>query len=374
MRSARANPRKAAWIALLLLVGLALVSATLRAEVPSYYPSGYGETIAAARTEGRVRIYSTTDSVLAAPLIRDFESLYPGIRVEYEEMHSSEIYRRFIAESEKGTPSADVLWSSAMDLQVKLANDRHAAAYQSPEAAHLPDWAVWRNEAFATTFEPAVFVYNRKLLEDDAVPHTHADFIRVLRKHPQKFAGKVVTYDIRKAAVGFLFATQDSKTAPGFWSLAKALGASQVRLEPVAESILQRIASGEALLGYNVIGSYAIAKAEPDPSLGVVLPRDYTLVMSRVMLIARNAKHPNAARLWVDYVLSQRGQTLMATKSTLFSIRNDVAGEFTAGALTKVLGPSLRPIAVGPGLLVYLDQAKRRDFLERWEAATTGSR
>ena len=144
-----------------------------------------------------------------------------------------------------------------------------------------------------------------------------------------------------------------------------------MRLEAVAESILQRIASGESLLGYNLIGSYAMAKAKLDPSLGVVLPRDYTLVMSRVMLIAKTAKHPNAARLWVDYVLSQRGQTVMATKSTLFSIRNDVTGEFTAAALTKVLGPSLRPIAVGPGLLVYLDQAKRRDFLKRWEAATS---
>ena len=63
----------------------------------------------------------------------------------------------------------------------------------------------------------------------------------------------------------------------------------------------------------------------------------------------------------------------MATRSALFSIRNDVAGEFTAAALTKTLGPSLRPIAVGPGLLVYLDQVKRRDFLDRWKTATTPS-
>ncbi|MET0216838.1 MAG: ABC transporter substrate-binding protein [Burkholderiales bacterium] len=375
MRSARARTgRTATRIAPLLLVGLALLSATLRAQVPSYYPSAYRETIAAGRAERRVLVYSTTDYVLAAPLIRDFESLYPGIRVDYEEMHSAEVYRRFVAESAAGTPTADVLWNSAMDLQIKLANDRHAAAYKSPEIKNLPEWAVWRDEAFATTFEPAVFVYNKRLLGANEVPQTHADFVRVLRDHPDRLLGKVTTYDIAKAAVGFLFATQDSKTSPGFWNLARALGASQVRLEAVAESILQRIASGESLLGYNLIGSYAMAKAKLDPSLGVVLPRDYTLVMSRVMLIAKTAKHPNAARLWVDYVLSQRGQTVMATKATLFSIRNDVTGEFTAAALTKVLGPSLRPIDVGPGLLVYLDQAKRRDFLKRWEEATTPSR
>jgi iron(III) transport system substrate-binding protein len=246
MRSARARTGKTATrIAPVLLVGLALLSATLRAQVPSYYPSAYRETIAAGRAEGRVLVYSTTDYVLAAPLIRDFESLYPGIRVDYEEMHSAEVYRRFVAESAAGNPTADVLWNSAMDLQIKLANDRHAAAYKSPEIENLPEWAVWRDEAFATTFEPAVFVYNKRLLGANEVPQTHADFVRVLRDHPDRLSGKVTTYDIAKAAVGFLFATQDSKTSPGFWNLAKARGASQVRLEATAESILQRIASGE---------------------------------------------------------------------------------------------------------------------------------
>ena len=170
-------------------------------------------------------------------------------------------------------------------------------AYRSPEIGNLPDWAVWRDEAFATTFEPAVFVYNRRLLERDKVPQNHTDFVRVLRDHPEQFAGKVTTYDIEKSAVGFLFATQDNKTSPGFWTLAKTLGAKQVRLEPVAENILQRIAAGESLLGYNIIGSYAMAKAKLDPSLGVVLPHDYTLVMSRVTLIARARETPQRRAL-----------------------------------------------------------------------------
>jgi iron(III) transport system substrate-binding protein len=112
-----------------------------------------------------------------------------------------------------------------------------------------------------------------------------------------------------------------------------------------------------------------MARARRDPSLGIVLPRDYTLVLSRVMLIAKKARHPNAAKLWVDFMLSRRGQSIIAERSRLFSIRTDVSGEFTAATLMRTLGPSARPIPVGSALLVHLDKAKREEIMRRWRQA-----
>ena len=77
--------------------------------------------------------------------------------------------------------------------------------------------------------------------------------------------------------------------------------------------MLEKISSGEHLLGYNVLGSYAVVRAKKDPALGVVLPKDYTLVLSRVMFIGKKAKNPNAAKLWLDYILSQRGQKMIGS-------------------------------------------------------------
>jgi len=353
------------------MAALAGLSVLCYAQVPPNYPTTYADTIAAARKEGTLVIYSTTDTPAANPLIKDFEAMYPGIRVQFYELSSGELYNRFLAETASRGSSADVLWSAAMDLQIKLANDGHAATYKSPETPQLPEWAVWRDEAFGTTFEPAVFVYNKRLLAADEVPQSHSDLIRILNAKPAKFRGKVATYDIDKSAVGFLFATQDSRALAAFWNLASALGASNLDLESNTGVMMEHIASGDDLLGYNLIGSYAMTRAKRDPSLGIVLPKDYTLVMSRVLLIAKRAKNPNAARLWTDYLLSKRGQTLLAQRSDLFSIRADVDGEFTAAALTKALGASLYPINVGPGLLVYLDQAKRKEFLKRWQQATS---
>lgn len=350
--------------------GLAWLARSPPPEVPANYPSDYGATIAAAGDEGTVVVYSTTDDSVAMPLIRDFEHLYPSVKVEYHDLNSFELNARYLAETAARRPSADVLWSSAMDLQMKLVNDNFAQRYRSPETTALPEWAVWREAGFATTFEPAVFVYNKQFVAPADVPHTHAEFLRLLTTQPGKYTGNVTTYDVERSAVGFLFASEDSRMQAGFWSLAAALGRNGVDQETSTAVMMERIASGRAYLGYNVIGSYALGHGRVDPAIGVVMPGDYTLAMSRIMLLSRTAAHPQAGRLWLDYLLSRRGQGLLSERSGLFSIRSDAAGELTEATLRKTLGASARPIGFNPSLLVFLDHSKRQEFLRRWRQET----
>lgn len=370
MAAKRTGAGLASVLTWVLALALAVACQRAMAAPPSGYPTTYASIVSAARDEGRVVVYSTTDLSAVAALIRDFEQTYPGVKVDYNDLNSADLHERYLAETAARKPSADVLWSSAMNLQLKLANDNYAAHYRSPEAEALPEWAVWRDEAYGTTFEPAVFVYNKRFVTGSDIPQTHADFLNLITTQHDKYTGHVATYDVEKSAVGFLFATQDSRMQPGFWDLVKALGANAVSLESSTSVMVERIASGKEYLGYNLIGSYALTRARRDPSIGVVLPKDYTLVMSRIALLSKSAAHPNAGRLWLDYLLSRQGQTVLSTRSELSSIRSDVAGEFTAATLRQTLGPSLKAIAVGPALLVYLDQSKQSEFLRRWRRET----
>ncbi len=356
------------------LVALALAPALTYAQVPAGYPASYADTIAAAKKEGKVVIYSTTDTVAAAPLISDFKTLYPGISVEYNDMNSTELYNRFISEQAAGGGSADILWSSSMDLQIKLVSDGSALSYASPEVANMPAWSVWKNEAFGTTYEPISIVYNKRLLSGDEIPQSHEDMIRVFTQKADKLKGKVTTYDIEKSGVGFMLITQDSKYNPKFWDFVKALGSVSPRVQSSSGTMMERISSGENVLGFNIFMSYAALRAKKDPSIGIVNPKDYTLVMSRVMFASKGAKNPNAAKLWLDYMLSKRGQTIVANQSELGSIRADVSGEMTAAGLAKTLGASLKPIPVGPELLIYLDQTKRLEFIKQWTTAIKGAK
>ncbi|WP_425495336.1 ABC transporter substrate-binding protein [Pandoraea captiosa] len=356
----------AASIALSLLATVAAVPAA-HAQVPAGYPANYQTTIDAAKKEGKLIVYSVTDTALVRPLIKDFESMY-GVKVEYNDMNSTELYNRYISEYAANSTSADVLWSSAMDLQVKLVNDGTMASYESPEAAHIPQWAQYQKQAYGTTYEPLAIVYNKRLLPANEVPQTRMELIKLLQANPARFKGKVTTYDIEKSGVGFNYLTQDARVNPEVtWELVGAIGALNPKLQSSTGAMMERISSGENLIGYNILGSYAFAKAKKDPSIGYVYPRDYTQVVSRLVTISKKAKSPNAAKLWIDYLLSKRGQTLLANQANLFSIRADVDGETSMAGLTQQLGSALKPIPIGAGLLVYLDQSKRLEFLKRWQ-------
>jgi iron(III) transport system substrate-binding protein len=348
----------------------AAIAAPVAAQLPPGYPASYAATVAAAKKEGKVVIYSTTDTRLASSLVRDFKALYPGVDVEYNDMNSTEIYSRYVSEMAAGGASADLLWNSSMDLQMKLVTEGYAQPYKSPEAAALPAWANYQDTAYGTTFEPAVMVYNKRLVPATEAPASHAALLALLAAKPDKYQGKVTTYDIEKSGVGYLLATNDVAHNKQFWDLAAAFGKAGVRMQSSTGTMMERISSGEQLIGYNILGSYAHARAKQDPSIGYVVPSDYVLVLARVAAISKAAKHPNAAKLWLDYLLSKRGQTLIANDAQLFSIRADVSGEATAAGLTKQYGATLKPIPVSPVILSDMEPARRLAFIKRWKAAT----
>lgn len=363
------NPWKRALVAAL---GLAAFAGAAHAQAPEGYPADYAKIVEAAKAEGKLVVYGATDTAAAKFLVADFETLYPGVKVEYSDMNTTEIYNRIISEKAAGGSTADVTWSSSMDLQVKLAADGYAEAYKSPEAGKMPDWSIWKDMAFGTTYEPVAFVFNKRLVTGDDVPKSRPDLLKLLAAKPDMFKGKITSYDIEKSGVGFLLITQDAKVNPGFWDFAKAIGAAGPRFQSSSGTMMERISSGENLIGFNVLGSYANLRAKKDPGIGYAYPSDYTLVMSRVMFIVKDAKNANAAKLWLDYILSKRGQTIIGNQSQLGAIRGDVEGEMTAAGLGKTLGAGLKPIAVSDGLLVNLDQAKRLDFIKQWQAAVKG--
>ena len=205
------------------------------------------------------------------------------------------------------------------------------------------------------------------------VPQTHADFVRLLSADPARFKGKVSSYDIEKSGVGFFLATQDAAISSEFWAIAENLGRTKARLELTTRAMARKLAAGETVIGYNLLGGYTVQQARSNPSLGYVFPRDYTLITSRILVASKKADHPNAAKLWIDYLLSKRGQTVLANASRLYAVRDDVEGENTAARLKQTIGASERPIAVGPALTGYLNNQNYRDFILRWKKAMSGS-
>src|SRR5262249_9458831 len=88
-----------------------------KGQVPPGYRADYAATIAAAEQEGALVIHSTTDLNIARALIDDFQELYPRIEVLYQDMNSTDLDTGYLSDLLTSPSTADILWSSAMDLQ-----------------------------------------------------------------------------------------------------------------------------------------------------------------------------------------------------------------------------------------------------------------
>jgi len=350
----------------LLLIAALLCASPALGQV-TLYPAVSGD--AAART---VVVYSSLDEPLAKPMIEAFQKANPGVAVSYEDMQTVEIYERVVRETDAGLPTADFAFSSSMDLQVKLANDGYAQQSDLPLSARWPRWANWRNTAYALTYEPAVFIYHKPSFAGVAPPATRGELIDYLRAEGDAIFGRIGTYDIERSGVGFMFFARDQEQYGDLWNLVGAMGAAGVKLYSTTSAIVERVADGRFVFGYNILGSYAAEAAARNPDLGIILPQDYTIVTSRIGLVPTAASNPDLGRKYLEFFMSAEAQTIMARQLQIAALNPDVTGPNTANAMQEALGSQLRPVPVSPGLMVYLDQVKRARTIARWNETLRG--
>lgn len=308
-----------------------------------------------AAETGRLRIVSTADIDVFEPIILAFQQEHPGIAVDYTVASSAEVMNAIYEEGE----SFDLAISSAMDLQTKLANDGYAHTYQSAVTATLPEWAKWRDQLFAFTQEPAVLVVSDQAFRDIPLPTTREDLIELLRDHPEQFQGRIGTYDVRTSGLGYLFATQDSRNTGSYWRLTELMGRLDTKLYCCSGQMITDIAEGRLAFAYNVLGSYASSRLKDTPGIRIVPFNDFLSVMLRTALIPKTAENPEAGGVMVDFLAALNTRPDLTRQTGLPPISSDIGD----------LSNAMRPIRLGPGLLVFLDRLQRDTFLRSWSSS-----
>ena len=296
-----------------------------------------------------LRIISSTDTDLFAPLIRAFIAQHSDVTVEYLVTGTADIDRRV-----RNTDEAfDIVISSAMDLQLKLTNDGFALALKG--VSH-PAWAEWRQSLFGFTSEPAGIVLNRAAFDGVPIPRSRQELIEAMRARPEVFRNRVGTYDVRQSGVGYLFATQDARASETFWRLMEVMGSLDVRLYCCSGDMIDDLADGTIAVAYNVLASYAQARTESRDKLEIVLPSDFPTTMMRTAFVSKASRDPEAAERFVRFLLAYQSNPIDGVRS-LPPLHGQGDGAERA------------TIALEPALMTFLDTLKRNKFLSEWENA-----
>lgn len=297
-----------------------------------------------------LRVISSTDISVFAPIIEGFLADNPALNIEYLVAASADIDEIF----RQSPDQFDMVISSAMDLQFKLVNDGYA--YRVETLTH-PDWAQWRQSLFGFTREPASIVINKAAFKSLPIPQSRQDVIKILRAHPDLFRDKLGTYDVRQSGLGYLFATQDTRTSETYWRLMEIIGSLGTRLYCCSGDMIEALAEGTISVAYNVLWSYAMARSDIADKIEVILPSDYANIMMRTAFIAKNTPRSRYAIAFLRYLTSSRWSDPEQGKSPLPSL------------LTSSGNAQRSIIALEPGLMIFLDRLKRQAFIKEWESA-----
>lgn len=358
-------------LALMMSAAAILMAFSAQAqEIPAGYPADYADLVAKAKAEGRLLIYTNLSEDNALPVIRAFNAAYPDIKVESIEMGPSEVFSRYRAEVGTGIASADLLIANTIVDWIGAADEGLLDKYQSPERANMPDWSYPLPGLYTFSADPMVTIYNKMTVPAELQVSPMADYFANIAAHPDVFDGKVGTYDGRYAfgaSIGYAFVGRHGDKA---WQWFETAGPS-VRPGGGAGGMIERTLSGELSSSFFVSGPVALSKISGGLGeiLGWTFPSDGTPVFPRGMGVTGKAKNPAAAKIFMDFVMSQPGQAAIAAgKLTPFRPGFVAEGDlsYSLDEVTKEVGGPQNIVLIGYDRKMVEDNAA---FAAHWGKA-----
>ena len=302
------------------------------------YSATRQDLIEGAKREGELVLYASLTLEEANVLLPKFEAKYPFLKVQFARAGSERLLTRVLTEARAKKSFADVVQTvefSMHTLKVKGVLGR----YNPVDGGVYPK--DFKEDDFWTTFyyHPYVVAYNKNLLRQSNLPKTYQDLLNPAWKNKMMMEGTKVDW-----FAGMLQIMGREKGLQYMRDLAK----QQIVQRTGHTLIAQLVAAGEAVFDINI----PIASVNRLRDAGA--PIDWIALgpVPAIMIgvgIAGQPLHPNAARLYVDFVLSKEGQAIMRGFHRL-SARTDLAQE------QAVSMKDLRIVPVNPNLADQIDE------------------
>jgi iron(III) transport system substrate-binding protein len=263
--------------------------------------------VGAAENEGKLMLYAC-DVGETPPQIKNFEKLYPKIKISSYVAGCWQTYNRNANESSSARPVADLMQATE-DVLSKLDDDHALVDYSPPVLKEFPADAKPTGENYILYKQIiAGFGYNSDVVKGIETPADWTDFGV---DHPE-WKDKISFYDPRTSSVAFdvlatLYQKFGSDDAGKIYAGLRASGAELSATTPAG---VAKMLSGEKPIMFYILSNQAgplIAKGTP---LKFTIPASGAVRVGLGLGILKTAVHPNAAELFVDYMLNEGQQVI----------------------------------------------------------------
>lgn len=307
--------------------------------------------VAAAKKEGQVVWYSTQIiSQLVRPITAAFEKKYPGIKVLSTRANANEVAVKILNESHAGKVQADVF--DGTSTVVPLEKEGYVLQWQPDAAKVYP--AIYRDPAgywVASNLYINTPGFNTSLIPEGMQPRTYQDLL------DPKWRGKMAWDGLpaMSGAAGFIGNVLTEMGQEQGMTYLHALSKQKIgNVAASAREVLDQVIAGEYAIALQIFNHHAVISAKKGAPVDWIKMEPATGTLS-VVAIHKNAPHPNAAKLLVDFIISKEGQEVFRD-----------ADYITADPQVPARDPTLKP-EEGHFRVHFFSPEAIEDGLPKWK-------
>ncbi|RWX78415.1 extracellular solute-binding protein [Neorhizobium lilium] len=244
-------------------------------------------------------LYTSQPNEDAQATVDGFKAANPGVDVQWVRDGTPQIMAKLNAEIAAGSPAADVLLIADTVTLERMKQAGQLMAYKSPEAANYDK----------TLYDADGYYYSTKLITTGIMYNTQASMKPQSWKDLAKPEAKgLITMPSPLASGAALIHAQTLAAVSGLgWDYYKELKANGAIAAGGNGAVLKSVASGEKAYGV-VVDYMPIREKAKGAPIEFVFPEEGVSAVTEPAAILASTKHADAARKFIDYVLSEKGQ------------------------------------------------------------------
>jgi ABC-type Fe3+ transport system substrate-binding protein len=310
----------------LLLTAPALAQVSGVAEIASYQGADREQRlIEGAKREKELTFYSSIPPEDIAALAAAFDKKY-GVKVKVWRADSEGFLQRIISEARARRFDVDVMAGSSSALE-PLSRENLLQEVKSPYLAGIiPEAIAPHRQWVAVYLSMFVQAYNTDLVRKETLPKTFYDLLRPQWK--DRLGIEAEDYD------WFAQVVMDLGEPQGLRLFRDIVASNGISVRKGHSLLTNLVVAGEVPLALTAYGFLAEqAKRRGAPLDWFVIPP--AIARATAEGLARNAPHPHAAVLFFDFLISEEGQQILASRQFV-SVSRSIETPFNKGPLKLI--------------------------------------